>query len=350
MEIRMSSQHNTLFRYLTLLQLIPRLPGYRATTTLQGLLEERGFEVDLRSVQRDLEKMSTHFPLLCDKTRKPYRWSFDPAFKSNLPAMDTSTALTLVLAEEYLKGLLPQSVVCQLDNQFTAARKYLDQIGESGYRKWSKHVKAIPNGKALIPASIDTSTWSIVTDSLLKGYAIDVSYLSRAKAEEKQFTLHPLGLVARQSVTYLLATVDEYKDIRHFALHRIKRCKISNALYRSQNDFDINEYIKEGAFGYKQGQGDIELVANISAEITWLLSETPISEKQTLSEPNQDGWVTLTATVPNDFQTQWWILGLGNEIIVLKPDEWREKINDIAHKTILDYELLNLRSSEVKDV
>ena len=330
----MSSQHNTLFRYLTLLQLIPRLPGYRATTTLQGLLEERGFQVDLRSVQRDLEKMSTHFPLLCDKTRKPYRWSFDPAFKSNLPAMDTSTALTLVLAEEYLKGLLPQSVVYQLDNQFIAARKCLDQIGDSGYRKWSKHVKAIPNGKALIPASIDTSTWSIVTDSLLKGNAIDVSYLSRAKAEEKQFTLHPLGLVARQSVTYLLATVDEYKDIRHFALHRIKRCKISNALYRSQNDFDINEYIKEGAFGYKQGPEDVEIEAKISPEILWLLSETPISEKQTLSEPNEDGWATLTAIVPNDLQIQWWIMGLAEKIIIIRPFFLKQKVLASAKKII----------------
>ncbi|EXJ11386.1 helix-turn-helix transcriptional regulator [Nitrincola nitratireducens] len=327
----MSSQHNTLFRYLTLLQLIPRQPGYRATTTLQALLEERGFQVDLRSVQRDLEKMSSNFPLLCDKTQKPYRWSFDAAFKSNLPALDTPTALTLVLAEEYLKGLLPQAAIVQLNNQFTAARKYLEQLKESGFSDWTQHVKAIPNGKALIPAPIDSIIWAEVTDALLKGTALDVTYLSRTKAEEKQFTLHPLGLVARHSVTYLLATVGDYEDIRHFALHRIKKCKHSHAVYRERRDFTIDEYLKQGAFGYPIGEGDIELVAKIRPKIAWLLSETPISEHQSLSEPDEDGWVTLTAIVPDDLQTQWWVMGYGGEIHVLEPEHFRSRLVSVIN-------------------
>ncbi|QEW05906.1 helix-turn-helix transcriptional regulator [Nitrincola iocasae] len=326
----MSNQHNTLFRYLTLLQLIPRLPGYRATPTLQALLEERGFQVELRSVQRDLEKMSNHFPLICDKACKPYRWAFDPAFKSNLPALDTPTALTLVLAEEYLKGLLPQTAVVQLSNQFSAARKYLDQLKESGFSDWTRHVKAIPNGKALIPAPIDQKIWSEVTDALLRSIALDVIYLSRAKGEEKSFTLHPLGLVARHSVTYLLATADEYEDIRHFALHRIKQSKESRAVYRARPDFNVDDYLQQGVFGYRIDSQDIELVAKVRPEIAWLLSETPVSEQQNLSEPNEEGWTTLTAVVPNDLQTQWWVMGFGADFEVIEPLAWRERIKDLA--------------------
>ncbi|KAA0876471.1 helix-turn-helix transcriptional regulator [Nitrincola tapanii] len=335
----MSSQHNTLFRYLTLLQLIPRLPGYRATPTLQALLEERGFQVDLRSVQRDLEKMSNNFPLLCDKSQKPYRWSFDSAFKSNLPALDTPTALTLVLAEEYLKGLLPQVAIVQLNNQFTAARKYLEQLKESGFSDWARHVKAIPNGKALIPAPINSSIWAEVTDALLKGIALDVTYLSRAKMEEKQLTLHPLGLVVRHSVTYLLATVDGYEDIRHFALHRIKLVKQSSLVYQPLLDFDIDEYLKKGVFGYRLGEQDIELVAKIRPEIAWLLSETPLSQQQSLSEPDDDGWITLKAIVPDDLQTQWWVMGFGGDIYVLEPLQLRIRIADLIktmHQQYID--------------
>ena len=322
----MSHQHNTLFRYLTLLQLIPRSPGYRSTPTLQALLEERGFHVDLRSVQRDLEKMSNNFPLLCDKSQKPYRWSFDPAFKSNLPALDTPTALTLVLAEEYLKGLLPHAATTQLSNQFVAARKYLEQLKENGFSDWTRHVKAIPNGKALIPAPINQSIWADVTDALLKGIALDVVYLSRTKAEEQNFTLHPLGLVAKYSVTYLLATVNDYDDIRHFALHRIKQSKESRADYKANPGFNIDEYLKQGAFGYRLGDEDIELVAKVRPDLAWLLSETPISEQQTLSELDDEGWVTLTAIVPDDLQTQWWVMGFGAELIVLKPKSIKERI------------------------
>ena len=69
----MSGRQDTLFRHLALLQLIPRAPHYRATTTLQALLEERGFNTELRTLQRDLEKMSAHFPLLCDRDTRPFR-------------------------------------------------------------------------------------------------------------------------------------------------------------------------------------------------------------------------------------------------------------------------------------
>ncbi|WP_235017403.1 hypothetical protein [Nitrincola tapanii] len=119
----MSSRQDTLFRHQALLQLIPRAPHYRATTTLHALLEERGFNVELRTMQRDLEKLSAHFPLLRDGTYRPFHWSFDASFKSNLPALDTATALTLVLTEEYLRSLLPQIAIDQLTGQFENARQ-----------------------------------------------------------------------------------------------------------------------------------------------------------------------------------------------------------------------------------
>ena len=57
-----------------------------------------------------------------------------------------------------------------------------------------------------------------------------------------------------------------------------------------------------------------------------MLAETPLSLDQTLSEPDEAGWVQLTATVPNDQQTQWWLMGFGANIEVLAPLSWREHI------------------------
>ena len=161
--------------------------------------------------------------------------------------------------------------------------------------------------------------------------------MSRTKAEEKEFTLHPLGLVARHSVTYLLATVDDYEDIRHFALHRIKQCRESRDVYRVQKEFDIDEYLGQGAFGYRLGNEDIELVAKIGPEIAWLLSETPVSKEQSISLPDEDGKVILTAIVPNDLQTQWWIMAFGADIEVIEPIDWRNHIKKLIDKLSIIY-------------
>ncbi|WVM88587.1 hypothetical protein UMZ34_21220 [Halopseudomonas pachastrellae] len=55
------SQHDTLMRHLALLRMIPRHPHKRATTTLHERLIEEGFTLTPRSLQRDLERLSTRF-------------------------------------------------------------------------------------------------------------------------------------------------------------------------------------------------------------------------------------------------------------------------------------------------
>jgi hypothetical protein len=74
----MSEVKDTLFRYLAILQLIPRLPGRISTPSLQEKLKDRGFEIGVRSLQRDLrDKLSIPFSIICHEDERPFRWSLD---------------------------------------------------------------------------------------------------------------------------------------------------------------------------------------------------------------------------------------------------------------------------------
>lgn len=61
---------NTAVRYLTMLRVVPRYPKAITTTELANRLDEQDFSVIMRSIQRDLEKLSTDFPLLVDETSR----------------------------------------------------------------------------------------------------------------------------------------------------------------------------------------------------------------------------------------------------------------------------------------
>lgn len=334
----MSEMRDTLFRYLTLLQLIPRYPGRVSTPVLKEKLAERGFQIDTRSLQRDLrDRLSVHFPLACDDSNKPYRWYFDREFQCHLPALDVPSALTLVLAEEYLKGLLPPVVIGQLAPQFTDARRLLDELPSNGLSRWAQKVRAIPNGKALIPAELNAETWQTVTEALLTQKAIDVTYLSRSSESQKALTLHPQGLVSRHSVTYLLATVNDYTDIRQFALHRIKHAALSATPWHAQPQFDIDGYIQGGAFGYRQGEQEVTLQADIARPVAWLLQETPLSEEQSIEPLPDTDWQRLTARVPDDQQTLWWLMGMGANVKVLEPVAWRDELKATAERVLTHY-------------
>lgn len=329
----MGGKHETLFRTLSMLKIIPKKPSYRATSAIHRKLEEKGFVVNLRTVQRDLKAMMDHLPLNCIEGDGEHRWNLSASFNDSKLGLDTPTALTLVLAHEYLSSLLPKIAVDQIAPQFKAAQQYLNALPKNHYSGWANRVKAIPNGKALIPAQVKQGIWDAVSEAALEEYAIDVTYLSRKQNEPKDYTLHPQAIVVRHSVIYLLATVKDYDDIRQFALHRIQRAERSQKDFRPLKGFNLSEYLNQGAFDYRVSTDDVQLKARVKNEIAWLLSETPLSEDQDL-KPEEDGWYQLTATVPDDQQTLWWIQGYGAAIDVQEPQVWREHIHQQAREVL----------------
>lgn len=324
----MAEAKDPLFRYLTLLQLIPRWPGRISTTTLLERLKDKGFEIDRRSLQRDLrDKLARRFPIICDDSTRPYRWSLDRDAAHGLPALDTASALALHLAESHLNHLLPQSVLDQLNPHFRSARDYLDGMERNGLAHWARRVRTLPNGKALLPAPLQPATWTQVCTALLERRQLRVDYLSRSKGEARSLRIHPAGLVSRHSSSYLIGTANDYDDLRQFALHRIQRAELLDEPAREPDGFDIDRYIEGGAFAWRQAPHEVELIADVHPQIAWLLNETPLSRQQSLETLPDTDWQRLRASVPLDQETLWWIFGLNDQIRVHAPREWVEEIS-----------------------
>lgn len=328
------AQSENVFRLIALLQSIPRAPSFRSTTTLHTFMEEQGFKMTMRMLQRDLEKLSRYFPIECDTTEKPYRWSFINGYKSNLPALDAITALSWVLAQEHLQPLLPAIAYAKLQPQFQQAREFLDAQKSNQFAHWNQQIKAVPNGKALIPADISEPIWYAISEGLLQGKILNVTYLSRDKGVSKSYQLHPQGLVVRHSSTYLVAMVNDYETARQFALHRFESIEVLEQNARQNPEFSLDAYVDSGAFDYPINEHNITLKALMDTEVAWHLSETPVSEQQTLEKTDNPAQMLLTASVPNDKQTQWWIMGFGSKIEVLEPKEWRDAILDHARNIL----------------
>ncbi len=67
---------DAMLRQWSLLRSIPRSPRRVDTTTLLRRLQEDGFTVGQRTVQRDLHRLSEIFPLMLDKRTVPFGWSW----------------------------------------------------------------------------------------------------------------------------------------------------------------------------------------------------------------------------------------------------------------------------------
>lgn len=332
----MSEAKDTLLRLFTLLRLIPEHPRYTTAPTLQEKLHDRGFSVNLRTVQRDLNRLSTPFSLISSEHSGRSRWSHAKDAPLDLRDMEPASALALYLAESHLRNLLPKSVLDLLSPQFKRARNYLNDLEQNDLAHWARRVRAIPNGKTLLPAQIDSAIWQAVSSALLERRQLRIHYLSRSKAEHKQLLLNPSGLVSRHAIGYLIGSVAGYDDLRQFALHRIEKAESLDAPAQERSDFEIDNYIRRD-LNTDAPIEQVELVADISPQIAWLLSETPLSSKQTLEQLPGVDWQRLSAQVPDDQETLWWVFGLGENIRVHKPESWTRNIKERARKLEMLY-------------
>ena len=327
----------TLLRQWLMLRSIPRAPRRISTAMLESKLADEGFEIDRRSIQRDLHKLSSFFPLVCDDSTKPYGWSWShEAATFDLPGMDVHTALAFQLASDYLERLLPRSTSSYLDPHFRHARRVLDDVRGGKFAGWSHKVRVIPLGQSLQPPEIAPAILECVQTALLEERRLDVAYHRRGERKTREYEVNPLGLVYRDAVAYLVCTFWEYDDPKQIVLHRIERAELLDRPRQVPLGFDLDEYISSGALGFLHGGDSIDIEVLLSKYAATSLAETPLCEDQAL-EAQDDRRVLLRATVADTGQLRTWLHGLGPHAEVLAPAELRDEFAGAAREMARRY-------------
>ncbi len=162
-------------RQWQMLRLIPRQPSKISTTELMQRLADKGFSTTPRSLQRDLVRMSSIYPLVCDDRDKPFGWSWDKhANVHEVPGINSDTALAFYLAEKYLEPLLPRTILKRLAPHFKRAGQVLDQAdADKGNPAWRNKVRVLHRGPGLKNPAIIPDVQSAVYDALLRNRRLD---------------------------------------------------------------------------------------------------------------------------------------------------------------------------------
>ncbi|MEW6647313.1 MAG: WYL domain-containing protein [Pseudomonadota bacterium] len=312
------SSRNTLARQWELLKLLPSHRPGKTAAELTRNLAELGYDVTKRTVERDLDSLVAVFPTIeCNDKGQPYGWHWAPGASSDVPGVTLAEALSLQMIEETLKPLLPASVLKAVEPRFRqAANKLASQKQHPGIARWADKVRNIPPALPLLPPRIDLAVLETVQSALLGEVQLEVDYHSMDAEAPQTRTLHPLAMVQRGPVTYLVATAYGYEDIRLYALHRISRAERLAERSKKPKTFDIDQYIQAGHFQFSNGKS-LTLKARIVGWLARILGETPLSEDQTLIQDGDE--YLLTAHVADSWQLRWWILSQGPSITVIEP-------------------------------
>jgi predicted DNA-binding transcriptional regulator YafY len=319
-----SSNHLALARQWEMLKLLPgRAPGMTARE-LTERLKEAGYSVSKRTVERDLNDLSMQFGIVCNDAAMPYGWHWLPGQQAAFGGVDLVDALSLSLAEDLLRQMLPSSMLQVLKPKFKQAQTKLVALSEQPLARLSEKVRYVPPSFNLQAPAIRPKLLETIQEALVAEQQIDVRYAAFRK-NAKDIRLHPLALVQRGNVSYLVATAFEFTDLRLYPVHRFERVELTEQKIHPPESFDLDDYLASGALDFGGGE-PIRFKARLSEALATYLAETPLSDDQKLSYQGE-AW-TIEATVVDSWQFQFWILSQGAEIEVEAPKSLRQSIKE----------------------
>ncbi len=318
---------DTAIRYISMLSYIPMEPNDISTSELRKKLESEGFVVDMRTVQRDLERLSEKFTL--DNrpgSGRELRWFFRKGMANQWPAMSTDTALTLLLAEQNLKPLIPKQAASSLASLVNQAKETLKVQDKTGSKKtWAESVRIVPKGFALQPADISPDVMTNVFDAIGKHRQLRLTNKSGMES-----VVNPLGLVMRGPMLYLVCNYHGHDDIRITALHRITSATVDMANLHAPDGFNLDETLRNGLMNWRLDPGKPkQFEIDVDNGIAKYLEENRINPTQTFKKLKDDS-VRVKFDAEDTQELRQWLLGFGAAIVVKKPAAVRKWINETA--------------------
>jgi predicted DNA-binding transcriptional regulator YafY len=319
-----SAVHNAIARQWELLKSLPTRGSGITAAGLTERLRDAGFKVAKRSVERDLIELSRLFPIRCNDISMPYGWLWmqDSAF--DLPGLDYTEALSLVLVEELLSKLAPVSLRRVLEPKFKQARQKIGSLTGNRYAHWTDRVRYVPPSLPFIAPRVEVRVLETVQDAILQQRQLKLRYSGPDDASPRELTLHPLTFIQHGPISYLVATAFSYTDPRLYALHRMVSVQMTKEPSRRPDGFSLDGILADG--GMQIGDaGMIQLKAVVSNTLACYLAESPLAKDQKLISEGK-GRHLLTASIKDSWQLHFWILSQGAEITVVHPKDLREQI------------------------
>lgn len=327
-------------RFIDMLQMIPREPEKITIKQIYERLKVMGYGIDhRRTVERNMEKLEAHFGVKRFDESKPYGYAWPKGTRHrSTPAMSQPEALTLLMVKRHLVQMLPTLVVDTLQPQFEQAEHLLNGVmSASQMTAWQRKILAVPPTQPLQAPMVPRNIRDVIYSALARNERFRGTYRLKNGTLRNDFVFNPLGVVLRGHITYLVATLFDYGDVRLYAMHRFQHVEaMVDEPAQTPPGFDLERYaLEEQSLGYPGEHGLIELDVTFFNNAGQHLTESPLAKDQEIDSP-EPGQHRLRAKVLETEQLTWWLLGFGPNVRVDGPPHLRERLHHAA-QAMLDH-------------
>jgi len=147
-------------------------------------------------------------------------------------------------------------------------------------------------------------------------------YFSASSNREKDYIVHPYNVTYFDGGLYLVAYVPEYRQLRNFAVERIRSFTATEKTFTPAVDDNASPFA--ASLGVNDGRPE-RVEIEFAPRVARYIREREWHRSQRL-EDGADGSVRLTMKVCRDWALRSWVLGFGPHARVVAPSALAEEI------------------------
>lgn len=303
--IRAMSRQGTIRRYTLIIEKI-NFGQYPSFSEILEYLDEFGFSVSKRTIERDLEAIRNEFGLEITYDRYKEGYFIDEENSINIDSF--IRFLEIVNTAELLTDSLAES------------KESLNHISfeQTGGLKGIEHL-------------------STVLKAIKERRRLRINHRTFYSEKPRNFKIEPYLLKEYQNRWYVVGIVCGMNEQRTFALDRMNQLEVLTEVFEATRTKEVNENFRN-VIGLVYSGGKIEdIELSFTAFQGNYIRSLPFHESQTILIDNDEEFRIALRIIPNYEFTQK-ILMHGNTVKVLKPVWLKEEIKDILNETLKKYE------------
>jgi predicted DNA-binding transcriptional regulator YafY len=289
----------------------------RGRVTAAGLADE--LEISERTARRDLEALAMAGIPVYSQPGRGGGWSLLGGARTDLSGLTAVEARTLFLVAGPSASATPQIKA--------ALRKLVRALPEP----FRAEAEAAASAVVIDPASWDrthvpTPAHLDELQRAVEGIQVRIVYAAPDRPETER-TVHPLGLVAKASVWYLIAATDA--GMRTFRLSRVRAVTLTEDPVERPEGFDLETHWRSVVGELDERRVTFRATARIQAEaIPWLRSS--LGTRMSIREENAGDHVEIEIRSWSARSLAAELAGFGRWVEVLHPAEVRQELARIG--------------------
>jgi predicted DNA-binding transcriptional regulator YafY len=297
----------------------------RGRVTAAELAEE--LEISERTARRDLEALAMAGIPVYSQAGRNGGWSLIGGARTDLSGLTEAEARTLFLVAGPQAAATPDAKA--------ALRKLVQALPETFRADAEAAASAV---------MLDPARWGMTPPqpprflddlqrAVVDGVQVELGYADRERNQTER-TVHPLGLVAKSSVWYLIG--DTAAGLRTFRVNRVRSVTLTDRPVVRPEGFDLAATWERVVATMDERRAAYRVTALVDpSALGWLRGQ--FGGRLTVQEPAEDGRVLVEIGVQSAGAVTWEIAGYGDRIEVLDPPEVRDALARIGAELVARY-------------